>query len=177
MIFILLQPLGVILLDGVSPAGVDLSGCVLPFLQALVSKKIAQMSFFRVLDYGLSQLWRNEDDAAVASEHDISRHHQHVTDAGRRIDAHHGGIQKLAGLQRAIVVRWVVEADKSNEVRQFIEAIDVPYSTVVHNAVSRPGIDRIADIVADRRSGLFQPKVIAGVDIAILQHVHRPCVH
>jgi hypothetical protein len=46
MVFILLQPLVVILLDGISPAGVNLTCGVLAFLQALMSEKIAQMSFF-----------------------------------------------------------------------------------------------------------------------------------
>src|SRR4051794_9841091 len=43
VVFVLLQPLVVVLLDEISPAGVDLPGGVLPFLQALVSEKIAQM--------------------------------------------------------------------------------------------------------------------------------------
>ena len=46
MIFILLQPLVVILLDGVSPAVVNLARGVLAFFQALMSKKVAEMSFF-----------------------------------------------------------------------------------------------------------------------------------
>ena len=47
MIFVLLQPLVVILFDGVGPASVDLAGCVLPFFEAAVSEHIAQVRFFR----------------------------------------------------------------------------------------------------------------------------------
>lgn len=45
MVFILLQPLVIVLLDGIRPARVNLTRGVFPFLQALVSKKIAQMFF------------------------------------------------------------------------------------------------------------------------------------
>src|SRR5215472_11637379 len=121
MVFILLKPLVVILLDGISPAGVNLTCGVLAFLQALVSKKIAQMRFFGVLDHLLSQLWRDKDDSAVASQHDVSGHNHHVTDAGRRIDAHHRGVQKSAGLQRSIVVRWIVCTNESYKVRKFVK--------------------------------------------------------
>jgi hypothetical protein len=41
VVFVLLQPLVVVLLDGIRPAGVNLAGGVLAFLQALVPKKIA----------------------------------------------------------------------------------------------------------------------------------------
>lgn len=46
MVFILLQPQEIILLDRISPAGINLSGGVFVFLQPLVSKKITEVSFF-----------------------------------------------------------------------------------------------------------------------------------
>ena len=50
---------------------------------------------------------------------------------------------------------------------QFLQSVDVPHGAVVDDPVSGSGIDRIADVVADRRSVLLQPEVIADVDIAI----------
>jgi hypothetical protein len=46
MIFILLQPLVIVLLNGVYPAGVNLACGVLAFLQPLVSKEITEVRFF-----------------------------------------------------------------------------------------------------------------------------------
>ena len=47
MVFVLLQPLVVVLFNSIGPASIDLTGRVLPFFKPLVPKNIAQMRFFR----------------------------------------------------------------------------------------------------------------------------------
>src|SRR5512140_2375134 len=72
MVFVLFEPLPIILLDGISPVGVDLSGGVLPFLQPLMSKQIAQVSGLGCFHHLLRQLWRDEDHPAIPSKNHVA---------------------------------------------------------------------------------------------------------
>src|SRR5438874_2151066 len=110
---------------------------------------------------------RNKHHATVASEHNISGHYHDMADPRRSVNAHHRGVQKPAGPQRSVMVRGIVCANESNEVGQFVKAVNVAHRAVINYAVSRFGIDRVSDIVADGRPTLFQSEMITGIDIAI----------
>src|ERR1019366_9480039 len=97
-----------------------------------------------------------------------------VPDADGDIDPDHGRVRPVARREVAQVVRRVVETDKGSEILQLLQAVYVPHGAVVHDAVTAPGIDRVADVVADGRAILLQPEMVADVDVARLEHVHRP---
>ena len=83
---------------------------------------------------------------------------------------------RCAGRQRTVVMRRIVVADEGGEVLQLIQTVDVAHRAVVDNAVARPRIDGVAHVVANRRSVHLQPEVVRHIDVARLQHVHRPGV-
>ena len=123
----------------------------------------------------IGQLRRNEDHPAVAAQHHIARHHRGMADAGGAVDGDHGGVQRPAFIADAAeMVRRIIGAHKGDEVGQLLQAIDVAHRAVIDDAVAGAGIDGVADIVADGRAIHLQPEMIADIDVALLQHVHRP---
>src|ERR1700733_28472 len=101
-----------------------------------MAKDIAKVGRLRALNHPLGKLWRNEDDAAIPAQHHIARHHRRMANTRGSIDADHGRVEQLTGAQRSVMVRWIVIADESHEIRQFLQAIDIPYGAVVNNAVA-----------------------------------------
>src|ERR1039457_2590826 len=170
------QPRGEIGLDGIGPAGIDLAGGVLLFAQALVAEVVAQLGDLGVLHYLFGQLRRNEHDSAVSAENHVTGQYGGAPNADGDVDADHGGVHPVAGAEVAEVMRRVVGPDEGSEILQLLEAVDVAYGAVVHDAVAAPRIDRVAHVISDGRAILLQPEMIADVDVAGLEHVHRPRV-
>ena len=75
------------------------------------------------------------------------------------------------------MMRRIVVANKGDEVRQFLEAVDVADRAVIDDPVAGASIDGVAYVVADRGAIHFEPKMVGHIDVARLQHVHRPRVH
>ena len=73
-------------------------------------------------------------------------------------------------------MRRVVGTNEGREVWQFVQAVDIANRAVVDDAIPRTRIDGVAHVVTDRWPILLEPEVVGHIDIARLQHVHRPCV-
>src|ERR1039457_4435508 len=168
------QPRGEIGFDGIGPAGIDLAGGVLLLAQPLVAEVVAQLGDLGVLHYLFGQLRRNEHDAAVSAENHVAGQYSGAPNADGDVDADHGGVHPVAGTEVAEVVRRVVRPDEGSEILQLLQAVDVAHGAVVHNAVAAPRVNRVAYVIADGRAILLQPEMIANVNVAGLEHVHRP---
>src|ERR1039457_4713967 len=168
------QPAGKIGFDGVGPTGIDLARGVLLFTQPLVAEVVAQLGDLGVLHQLFGKLRRDEHDAAVPTEDHVAGQHGGVPNADGDVDPDHGRVHAVARREVAEVVRRVVETDEGSEILQLLQAVYIAHGAVVHDAVAAAGIDGVADVVADGRPILLQPEVIADVDIARLEHVHRP---
>src|SRR5688572_23011163 len=73
---VLTQPPREVRLNRIGPAAVDLTGRVHAGTQPGVTEVVAQSRDLRAPHDLLGQLWRDEDDAPVPSEHDIAPAHE-----------------------------------------------------------------------------------------------------
>src|ERR1017187_7677568 len=173
---VIAQPRGEIGLDSVGPTRIDLARGVLFFAQPLVAEAVAQLGDLGVLHYFFGKLRRDEHDAAVPSQDNVAGQHGGAPNADGDVDADHGRVHAVARREVAEVVRRVVGTDEGSEILQLLQAVYVAHGAVVHDAVAAPRIDGVADVVADGRAILLQPEMVADVNIAGLEHVHRPGV-
>ena len=87
MLSVFLQPLREIAFDGFRPLGINLPRGVLPFPKPLVAEHVSKVNQFRCLHHLLGKLRGYEKDAAFLPQNHITRHHEHVPDACRTVDA------------------------------------------------------------------------------------------
>src|SRR5688572_16342618 len=118
------------------PAAVDLACRVDTRAEPLLTERVAQSRQLGRLHYPLRELRRDEDDASVAAQHDVSRHDEGAANTDRHVDTDHGGIEARAGAGVADVMRRVVGADERPEVLQPPQPVDVPHGAVVDDAVA-----------------------------------------
>src|SRR5690606_1060019 len=115
---------------------------------------------------------RDEDHAAVAAEHDVAGHDHDLADAGRSVDRYERRVEVPVRIVQ--VMRRMVAAEERGESFDLFEPRDIAQRAVVDEAVAGPGVDRAADVVADRRAVLYQPELIRDINVTRLQHLDRP---
>ena len=94
-------------------------------------KGVPQVGGFGVLHHFFGQLRRDEEDSTIPPQHHVARHHGRMPDPRGTIDADHRRVETRSGGQRPEVMRRIVVANKGDEVRQFVEAVDVADRAVV----------------------------------------------
>src|SRR5690606_15195139 len=132
---------GEVALELIRPARIDLARRIDAFGEPLLTEHVAQPNDLGGFHDPHREMGRDEDDAAIAAEHDIAGHDGCRADPRRRIDTDERGVQA----PRRIVVRRVVAAKESGEAFDLFQTVDVPYRAVIHEAVAGVRHDRTAD--------------------------------